>query len=198
MEERFADITIDEVLWDRFYLPYSLVVIGSKEKNAFDLAPKHMAMPLGWENYFGFVCTPRHATYKNIKKHGTFTVSFPKVDQLAFASLAASPRSKKENEKVILKHIETIPAEIVDGVFLKDSILMFECNLHKIYDDFGKSSLISGKIIKAKIDIDYLRVSDINDQLLIYNHPILSYLYPDRYAIIKETVAFPFPKGFKK
>ena len=198
MNSGLVNIEVDSSFWDRFFLPFPLVVIGSKEGDAYDLAPKHMAIPLSWENHYGFVCTEKHATYHNIKEHGFFTVSYPKVDQLALASLTASQRSIKANDKMILNHIDNIPAEVIDGIFLKDSFLMLECKLFKIIDGFGVNSLITGTIIHAQIDEEYLRSEDKNEQTQIYNHPVLSYIHPGRYAAVKDTAIFPFPKDFKK
>jgi flavin reductase (DIM6/NTAB) family NADH-FMN oxidoreductase RutF len=198
MHSGIVNIKIDSSFWDRFFLPFPLVIVGSKEGDKYDLAPKHMAIPLSWDNHYGFVCTEQHATYHNIKKHGFFTVSYPKVDQLALASLTACQRSDKDKNKMILNHIENIPAVKIDGVFLKDSFLMLECELFKIIDGFGINSLITGKIIHARIDEEYLREVDRNEQLQIYNHPVLSYIHPGRYAAIKDTAVFPFPKDFKK
>jgi hypothetical protein len=53
----------DHPVWMRVFTVNPLVVVGTREESgAYDLAPKHLAMPMGWENYFGFVCTPRHNT----------------------------------------------------------------------------------------------------------------------------------------
>lgn len=198
MAADLINISVDGDFWERFFLPFPLVVIGSKEGDKFDMAPKHMAIPLSWENHFGFVCTKRHATYHNIKKHGFFTVSYPKVEQLAITSLSASQRVGSKNKKMILDHFNYTPAKKIEGVFLEHSFLMLECELLKIYDDFGINSLITGKIIYARVDEDYLRNIDRNEQVQIYTHPVLSYIHPGRYAAIKDTAVFPFPKDFKK
>ncbi len=198
MKGRWRNIELNDSFWERFYLPFPLVVIGSKEGDHFDLAPKHMSIPLSWEDHYGFVCTPRHSTYHNIKKHGYFTVSYPKPEQLVITSLTASPRTNSDTDKAILSQIETIPASTIEGVFLKDSFLMLECKLYKIYDDFGQNSLITGRIINARADEDYLREADKDEQQQLFNHPLLSYLHPGRYASIKETGVFPLPKDFKK
>jgi len=198
MRSGIVNIKIESNFWDRFFLPFPLVVVGSKEGNKYDLAPKHMAIPISWENHYGFVCTEKHATYRNIKEHGFFTVSYPKVNQLAMASLTACQRSDEDRDKMILDHIEKIPAVKVDGVFLNDSFLMLECELYKIIDGFGINSFITGKIIHARIDEEYLREVDKNEQVQIYKHPVLSYIHPGRYAAIKDTSVFPFPKDFKK
>lgn len=175
-----------------------LVVIGTKESEGYDLAPKHMAMPMGWNHYFGFVCTPRHATYHNAKHYGTFTVSFPFADQVLLTSLAASPRCDKAGSKPVLKNLSTLPAEIIDGVFLKDSYLFLECNLDRVVDGFGVNSLIVGEIVAAHIDKRSIRESGLDDQQLIYKSPLLTFLQPDRFATISETLAYPYPANFEK
>lgn len=58
----------------------------------YDMAPKHMARGLGRGNYFGFVCTPRHATYHNAKREGAFTVTYPRPTQVLQASFSATSR----------------------------------------------------------------------------------------------------------
>jgi len=45
-------------IWERFFTVAPLVLIGTREiDGSYDLAPKHMAFRLGWENHFGFICT---------------------------------------------------------------------------------------------------------------------------------------------
>ena len=73
--EDFVSLNIDKSLWEHFYTVAPLVVIGTKEDEGFDLAPKHMVTPVGFSNYFAFVCTPRHSTYQNIRREKRFSVS---------------------------------------------------------------------------------------------------------------------------
>ncbi len=185
-------------IWDRVFMVFPLVIVGTKEADEdYDLAPKHMAMPVSWENHFGFVCTPRHGTYHNIKRQGEFTVSYPNPSQWMQASLTASPRCE-DGHKHALDLIETFPAEQVDGVLVADSYLYFECKLDRIIDDFGVNSLIIGKIVTTHVDEAALRSAEQDDQEVIFNRPLLSYLHPGRFAEIKQSLAFPFPKGMKK
>src|SRR3974377_95149 len=80
-------------IWSRFLAVAPLIVVGTLEDDgAVDLAPKHMAMPLGWQNYFCFACSPRHATQRNAQARGQFTASFPRPDQIVQSSLMASGR----------------------------------------------------------------------------------------------------------
>ena len=185
-------------LWERFYMVAPLVVIGTKEGDHYDLAPKHMAMPLGWQHYFAFVCTPRHATYHNAKHYGAFTVSFPRPDQVLTTSLSASQRCDKPGNKPIMENLETIDADTVDGIFLKDSYLFLECNLERIVDGFGVNSLIVGEVVAAHVHQDALRESGRDHQKMIYQAPMLAYLPPDRFATIHNSLAFPFPAKFEK
>ncbi|MBT8219793.1 MAG: flavin reductase family protein [Bacteroidia bacterium] len=186
-----------EPIWNHFYTVAPLVVIGSKEGSEYDLAPKHMVTPLGYDNYFGFVCTPDHATYHNVKRNKEFTVSFIKPDQVIMASLAAAPRCvEKSTEKAIVKHLPQFQAHHVDAPFVKDSYLLFECRLDKIVDGFGDCSMIAGKIIAAYVDPGAKRISDGDEESMIYDMPMLAYLPYGRFAKIQKTFAFPFPKDF--
>jgi flavin reductase (DIM6/NTAB) family NADH-FMN oxidoreductase RutF len=72
-----VDLSTETPIWERFFLIAPLVLVATKEGDCYDVAPKHLATPLGWENYFAFVCSPRHATYRNLEAHPEFTVSFP-------------------------------------------------------------------------------------------------------------------------
>lgn len=196
--ENLSSFSMKYPIWDRIFMAFPLVIVGTREEDgSYDLAPKHMAIPMSWENHFGFVCTPRHGTYHNVKREGVFTVSYPNPSQWLQASLTASPRSE-DGHKHALELVETFPAEVVDGVLVVDSYLYFECELDRVIDDFAENSLIVGKIIAAHADSDMLRSDEQDDQELIYEHPILSYIHPGRFSEIKQTVTFPFPKGMKK
>ena len=198
-KDQWIVLETDQPIWSHFFTIAPLVVVGSKEKNGYDLAPKHMAMPLGHGNYFGFMCTPRHATYHNIKHTGEFSVSFPQPSQIVLASLAASPRGSGPScEKTIVGSLPTMPAKIVDAPLLADSYLLLECHLDRIIDGFGDFSLISGKIVYAEVHEEAQRISDRDDGEMIYQMPLLAYLPYDRFAEIRETQSFPFPKDFDK
>ncbi|MCB0545993.1 MAG: flavin reductase [Phaeodactylibacter sp.] len=185
-------------IWERFFTVAPLVVIGTKEPNGYSLAPKHMATPLGQDNFFGFVCTPRHSTYHNVAREGFFTVSFPKPNQVVLASLAASPRCEQEgNEKLIMKGLPFLMASSIDAPFLEDSYLFFECEHLNTIDGFGQYSLICGRITSALVEEAYLRTAEKDEQEQIYRSPLLAYLAYGRFAEIRESLAFPFPRDFK-
>jgi hypothetical protein len=94
----------------------ALVIIGSKEPaGTYDLAPKPMAISLGWQNYYGFVCSPRDASYRNIRRECQFTVSFPRPTDVVTSSLAASPCCDND-AKPALALLEQRKATTVDSV----------------------------------------------------------------------------------
>lgn len=185
-------------IWERVFTVSPLVVIGTREDDRPNLAPKHMVTPLGWEGYFGFVCTPRHSTYGNAREHGCFTVSFPGVDQLVVTSLTASPRCEGEEPKPVLRALPTERGHEVDAPFLKDAHLVLECRLDRIIDGFGEASLVVGTIAAARAHRDALRASDRQDEEVLGNSPLLAYLSPGRFAEVAVSHLFPLPEGFER
>lgn len=197
-EAELIRLGAEHPVWDRFFQVFPLVVVGSREPDgSFDLAPKHMAMPMSWENRFGFVCSPTHATYVNVRREGCFTVSYPRPSQVLYASLAAAPRCE-DDSKPSLGLLQTRPATTVDGVLLADAYLHFECETDRIIDDFGPNSLITGRIVEALVSEDAVRRPDRDDEDLIFDAPLLAYLAPGRYAEISKSFAFPFHAGWSR
>jgi len=185
-------------IWESFYTVFPLVVIGTREADGSDdLAPKHMAMPMSWENHFGFVCTPRHNTHQNIQRDRQFTVTYMRPSQTVLASLAATPRCE-DGSKPITGSLPTFEAETVNAVFVEQGYLFLECELQQMVDNLGENSLILGRIVKARVAEDALRSSDQDDEDLIYNAPLLAYLYPGRFSEISNSNQLPFPAGFKR
>jgi flavin reductase (DIM6/NTAB) family NADH-FMN oxidoreductase RutF len=195
---KLVSLDVNKTLWERFFYVSPLVIVGSREEDgSYDLAPKNMTMPLGWDNYFGFICTPKHRTYVNIKQSQSFTVTFPRPEQVVLTSLSAAPRCE-DDSKPALATLPTFPASKVDGVFLKDGYLFIECELDRIVDGFGENSLIAGKIVAVQVQEAALRMSDRDDQDLLLSSPLLAYLSPGRYTTINHSCSFPFHKGLEK
>ena len=116
-----VSLGVEHPIWERFFQIAPLVIVGTKESDGgYDLAPKTLAMPMGWDNYFGFVCTPAHGTYTNAVREGAFTVNFPKPSQVLLASLAAAPRCE-DGSQPSLDVLATFPARVVDGMLLEDA-----------------------------------------------------------------------------
>jgi flavin reductase (DIM6/NTAB) family NADH-FMN oxidoreductase RutF len=185
-------------IWESFFTVFPLVVIGTRETDGSDdLAPKHLAMPMSWQNHFGFVCTPRHNTYQNIQRDGQFAVTYMRPSQTVLASLAATPRCE-DGSKPITQALPTFAADTVNASFVQDGYLFLECELQQIVDDLGENSLIIGRIQRASVAEDALRSSGQDDEDLVYSAPLLAYLYPGRFAEIASSTKLPFPAGFKR
>lgn len=191
-------LTMDEPVWERFFSVFPLVLVGTREADGgHDLAPKHLAMPMSWDNWFGFVCTPRHGTYRNIERTGEFTVSYPRPEQVVQASLAAAPRCD-DDAKPALQALPVTKATRVDGVLVEGCPLYLECELDRMVDGLGENSLIIGRIVATQVDRTALRGDDIDDAELLLKSPLFSYLHPRRFAVVSNTQAFPMPAGFKR
>jgi len=193
-----VDLDVAGPFWDRLFMVFPLVLVGTRDEDgSSDVAPKHMAMPMGWDNYFGFVCAPSHSTCSNIGRTGEFTVSFPKPSQVLFTSLAASPRDAG-GEKPSVGALARFAADDVNAELVEEGYLYLECRHHKTIDGFGRNCLITGEIVAARADAGYLRNADIDDQDLLQHSPLLAYVPPGRFASIDSTDAFPFPAGMRK
>ncbi|MDH3692274.1 MAG: flavin reductase [Gammaproteobacteria bacterium] len=193
-------VTVDtsQPIWERFFMVSPLVLVGTREDDGgYDFAPKHMVIPLSWENYVGFVCIPRHGTYRNSKRTAAFTISYLRPSQVLEANLAAAPRCE-DDRKTSLEAVKKFPATKIDGMFVEDGYLYLECEVDRIIDGFGENSLIVGHIIAAHVHEDCLRDEEQDDQDLIHASPLLAYLHPGRFASIDTSRSFPFPEGMKK
>lgn len=197
-ETAYQDLDPADPIWERFFSVFPLVLVGTRDPDGgHDLAPKHLAMPVSWQNFFGFVCTPRHGTYRNLQRTGEFTVSYPRPDQLLSASLAASPRCD-EGDKPALEALPVEPAREVDGVVLAGAPVQIECLVHQLVDELGENSLVIGRIVAARVSEAAARAMDRDDNELINRSPLLAYLYPFRFAIIDHSQGFPLPRGFHR
>lgn len=195
---RLIELDTSEPIWESFFTVFPLVIVGTREANGSDdLAPKHLAIPMSWQNHFGFVCTPRHNTYQNIQRDKEFAVTYMRPSQTVLASLAASPRCD-DGSKPITEAMPTFAAQSVKASFIQDGYLFLECELEQMVDNLGDNSLIIGRIVSARVAEDALRTSDRDDEDLVYNSPLLAYLYPGRFAEIKNSNKLPFPEGFKR
>ncbi|WP_372788960.1 flavin reductase family protein [Paraconexibacter sp.] len=185
-------------IWDRFFRVAPLVIVGTREADGReDLAPKHMAMPLGWQNYFGFVCSPRHATQGNAQRTGEFTVSFPRAEQFLQISMAAGGR-RPDDLKPSLAALRTRAAEKVDGVLVEGAAAWLECDLDRVVDGFGDNTLLVGRVVAAAVAEPWLRDAELDDGDLIHDAPVLAYLDPGRFASVEQSLSFPFPADFRR
>lgn len=197
-EHHIVQLNVDHPLWDRFFTVAPLVLIGTREESGRDnLAPKHMALPLGWDNFFAFVCAPTHHTYQNILRNGSFTVSYLRASSVVTSALAAAPRIADDTKPSLLS-LSTWPAEGVDGSFAEDGYLFLACRLDRIIDHFGPNSLIVGTIEEAYVREEALRISEREDEDVVRDSDILAYISPGRFTAIDTTCNFPFPAGYRR
>lgn len=194
---RLVELPLGTPVWEQVFTVAPLVLIGTKEGDGHDIAPKHLASPFGWGNWFGFVCTPRHATHRNIVEHGVFTVSFPRADRILHATLAAGERLE-DGSKPALEAVPTFPARHVDGVLVEGCYLYLECELERIVDGLGENSLIVGRIVSSSARQEFVRRADDDDADLLQHLSPVVYLSPGRFGIVRETYSFPFPSGFSR
>lgn len=194
---RLETLDVSEPIWDQFYTVAPLVLVGSMDESGeADFAPKHMAFPMGLENYFGFVCTPRHRTFSNVQRTGCFTVNYPRPSDLTLTSLTAAPRC--DDSKPVVGMLNTFPTKRVDGLLIENAYLYLECELAQIVEGFGSYCLIAGNVVAAHVHHDVLRSTDRDDAELLLESPQLAYLHPSRLAVIDKTEGFPFPAGMKR
>lgn len=198
-KSNYTSLDLSTAIWDRVFMVAPLIVVGTREGIEYDMAPKHMAFPAGFDNYFGFICTPEHGTYRNIKRTGEFTVSFPLPDDLVPVSLSATSREELISKyHDVVNSLPVVLAETMDLPVLRDAYLVFECSVYKIIDGFGENSIITGEITAAFVKKEYRKVSDNDAQQQLIEHNLLAFIAPDRFARIGETNKFPFPKDFRK
>src|SRR5476651_569774 len=173
--DQLIPLATDRPIWDRFFGVFPLVIVGSKDEKdgAYNLAPKHLAMPLGWENHYCFVCSPRHSTYHNIRRHGVFTVSYPRPSEVLLATLAAAPRCEDLSKPSLLV-LPTFPARQVEGGLVKGCYLFLECTIRSILDGFGPNSLIIGNVVAAAAREDAVRADERDEADQIFQSPLLA------------------------
>ena len=195
--DQVVELSLDVPIWDRVFTVAPLVVVGSRCANgSYDLAPKHLALPLGWDRYFGFITLDGRSTFRNVKREGCFTVSFPNPSSVVVTSMAAAERSE-EHRRAVLRAVPKAKAETIDGVFVADSYLFLECELDRIVGGFGQNSIICGLIRRAAVSKDSLRLFEQDDQVMLQRRPLLAFLAPERYAILNTTHRFPVPNGIR-
>ena len=191
-----VDLAVGPGFWERTFAVAPLVLIGTKEGEGHDIAPKHMAMPLGWDGFYCFVCSPTHGTYQNLLAHPQFTVSFPRHEQIMESGLTAGGRLEG-GMKPTLAAVPTFPARVVDGRLVAGCSLYLECELERILDGFGPNSLVVGRVVAASAPHEVLRGSDVDDADLVHRLGLLAYLPPGRFAVVRDSLSFPFPADFR-
>ncbi len=191
-----VELPVGSRLWSSVFSVAPLVLVGTKERGGHDFAPKHMAMPLGWEGFYCFVCSPRHATYANVKAHPEFTVSFPRPEQILETTFAAGGRHA-DGEKPSLAAVAAARARVVDVPVVEGCAFCIECELERVVDGFGANSLIVGRVVAAAAAPDVLRTAERDDADLVHRAGLLAYLSPGRFAVVRDSRSFPYTVDFR-
>jgi hypothetical protein len=118
-------------------------------------------------------------------------------NDVLLASLAAAPRCEDQSKPSLLA-LPTFAARHVEGVLVQGCYLFLECTLNRILDGFGANSLIIGNVVAALAHEDALRDEQRDEGEQIYQFPLLAYLSPGRFAEVRSSTAFPFPRGFSR
>lgn len=190
-------LDLDGPLLDRVFRVAPLVVVGTTEPDgAADLAPKHMTMPVG-PRHVAFVCTPTHATLRNVERTGVFTMSWLPADAVLLASLASAPRAADES-KPALAAVPTRPATTVPGRVLRDATLAVECRLDRVVDGAGRWHIVVGEVVHAEAAADALLTADEDPHDVLGRAPVLAYLPPDHVAVVDRADRFPYHVGFRR
>lgn len=183
-------------LFDSVFTVAPLVLVGTRDEGgAMNLAPKHMAMPLGWSDRYCFACTPRHRTHANVERTGVFSVSYVTPEQGVLAGQAAAERDE-DRARTELAALPTVSADEIDGGLVEGAHAAIECRLVRIVRE-GDESLIIGAVVAAHADPEALRAADRDDADVIFRRPLLTYVTPGRLARVDRTTAFPFPARFR-
>ncbi len=98
----------------------------------------------------------------------------------------------------MLDYFTTFPGQRVSAPLIEEAYLYFECRHFKTVDGFGPNCLITGEIIAAYAEPEFLRSNELDDQEIVHDSPLLAYLAPGRFATIDRSNAFPFPAHMKK
>jgi flavin reductase (DIM6/NTAB) family NADH-FMN oxidoreductase RutF len=122
-------------------------------------------------------------------------VSFPGPDQVVQTSLAAGGRFA-DDAKPTLAALRTAPARVVAPRVVEGCPLNLECELERIIDGFGPSSLIVGRVVAASAAPESLRGADVDDSDLVHRRGLLAFLAPARFAVVRDSLAFPYPIDF--
>jgi len=110
-----------------------------------NVAPKTQNMDVGrTEEYFAFVCTPKHHTYQNAKTNGEFVVNYPGPELIR--NVSASSQFAENVDEIALAGLTAIPSLVVKPPRIKECFAHLECRLVEI-KDLDSASIILGKIV---------------------------------------------------
>jgi len=165
--------------------------------NIPNVAPKTQCMDVGRrEEYFAFVCTPKHHTYQNAKANKEFVANYPSPELIQ--KVSATSQSAENVDEIALVGLTGIPSLVVKPPRIKECRVHLECKVVEI-KDLDVASIILGKVVarSASKEASFERGKAKERINLLSNHPLLAYVYPDHYTTIGSATEFIFPKNYK-
>lgn len=94
------------------------------------------------------------ATYDNILKHKSFTISIPSSSQAAEADYVGIV-SGKTTDKFAAAHLTAVKSELVDAPYVGEFPLILECRLLQTVE-LGSHTQFIGEIVDIKVEDDVL------------------------------------------
>jgi len=162
-----------------------------------NVAPKTQCMDVGRdEDYFAFVCTPKHHTYQNAKANGEFVVNYPGPELIH--KVSAASQFAENVDEIALAGLTSIPSLVVKPPRIKECRVHLECMVEEV-KDLDAASIILGKIVarSANKEVSFERGKAEESINLLFNYPLLAYVYPNHYTTIRAATEFTFPKNYK-
>ncbi len=157
MADALVELPVGPELWERVFSVAPLVLVGTKEGDGCDFAPKHMAMPLGWEGFYCFVCTPRARDLPEREGASAVHGQLPaaRADRGVEPRRRRSVRGRRRSRR--WPPCRRSRARVVDGCVVEGCPFYLECELERIVDGFGPNSLIVGRVVAASAAREALR-----------------------------------------
>jgi len=189
-----AELDLNRFVGRNFFWPEGIVLVTTLSPDGMpNVAPKTQAAPVGRRNFWSFACTPSHHTHKYIEAGGEFVINIPGPELIKNISLAAR-RFALDEDEIRGSELTAMPSREVSPPSIAECRVHLECRLHRIVEGLGEDSLIIGRVVAASADSDIIDPSPDSLQ----RHPLLVYVYPDHWTMVKEAERFRFPAEYKE
>jgi flavin reductase (DIM6/NTAB) family NADH-FMN oxidoreductase RutF len=188
-----VSLNLDRFVGGQFFCPEMVVLVTTMSTSGiFNVAPKTQAMPVGRGNYWAFACCSSHHTYQNVLQQGEFVVNIPGPELIEHISRASADTPAGADE-IDACGLTAIPSRQVAVPSILECRVHLECKRYQVIDGLGGDSLIIGKIVAACGDQDFVST----DVRILAEKPVLAYVHPDHYTLVKEVRKFQFPRNYK-
>ena len=103
------------------------------------------------ENKIALNLDEEHATSRNIKKRGAFTITVSNAEHMKEADFFGIATANKMKGKFERSGLNVERSELVDAPIINEYPLSLECKVHKIIND-GNDFTVIGEIVDVKAD----------------------------------------------